>query len=43
MIYSYIFHESVNADYDEAYEWYEEQQEGLGERFYQLSGVKWIR
>jgi plasmid stabilization system protein ParE len=33
MIYRYIFHESVKADYDEAYEWYEEQQEGLGERF----------
>ena len=32
-MYRYIFHEAVKADYDEAYIWYEEKLEGLGERF----------
>jgi plasmid stabilization system protein ParE len=33
MNYSYQLHPLVKKDYDEAYEWYEEKQKGLGERF----------
>lgn len=33
MSYRYIFHADVKEDYDEGYEWYELQQEGLGEKF----------
>lgn len=31
--YKVVFHDSVNQDYFEAYAWYENIQEGLGERF----------
>ena len=37
-MYRYILHEAVQADYDEAYAWYEEKLEGLGERF--LSAIR---
>jgi mRNA-degrading endonuclease RelE of RelBE toxin-antitoxin system len=37
-MYSYILHEAVKADYDEAYAWYEEKMQGLGERF--LSAIR---
>jgi plasmid stabilization system protein ParE len=37
-MYEYILHEAVKADYDEAYAWYEEKLEGLGERF--LSAIR---
>lgn len=33
MNYSYKLHPKVQEDYDEAFEWYEDQQKGLGERF----------
>lgn len=33
MNYSYKLHPLVQDDYNEAYEWYEDQQKGLGERF----------
>jgi mRNA-degrading endonuclease RelE of RelBE toxin-antitoxin system len=33
MSYRYIFHAGVKTDYDEAYDWYELEQEGLGEKF----------
>ena len=33
MNYTLIFHDLVEADLDAAYEWYENKQEGLGERF----------
>jgi len=33
MKYNYWFHESVTIDYEEAYQWYENKEEGLGERF----------
>lgn len=35
MNYSYKLHPLVQEDYNEAYEWYEDQQKGLGERFVQ--------
>ena len=37
-MYRYILHEAVKADYDEAYSYYEEKLEGLGERF--LSAIR---
>lgn len=37
-MYRYILHEAVKADYDEAYAWYEDKLEGLGERF--LSAIR---
>ena len=37
-MYRYILHEAVKVDYDEAYGYYEEKLEGLGERF--LSAVR---
>ena len=33
MSYSYKFHPLTKKDYNEAYEWYEDKQKGLGERF----------
>jgi plasmid stabilization system protein ParE len=33
MIYSYLLHPLIRQDYHEAYQWYEEQQKGLGEKF----------
>lgn len=33
MNYSYRLHPNVQDDFTEAYEWYEDQQKGLGERF----------
>ena len=33
MIYTYRFHPHTKKDFDEAYIWYEDKQEGLGERF----------
>ena len=33
MKYDYRLHPLVQADYNEAYEWYENKQKGLGERF----------
>lgn len=33
MSYSLILHVAAKTDYEEAYEWYEAQQVGLGERF----------
>ncbi|MBD0331725.1 MAG: type II toxin-antitoxin system RelE/ParE family toxin [Chitinophagaceae bacterium] len=33
MTYHAIFHAEVKTDYDEAYVWYESQEEGLGEKF----------
>jgi plasmid stabilization system protein ParE len=33
MSYTYRLHPLTKQDYDEAYQWYEEQQKGLGERF----------
>ncbi len=35
MTYTYRFHPLTKQDYDEGYEWYEEKQKGLGERFLQ--------
>lgn len=33
MVYDLIFHTLVEADVNEAYDWYESKEEGLGERF----------
>jgi hypothetical protein len=33
MNYTCRFHPLTKQDYDEAYEWYEDRQKGLGERF----------
>ena len=33
MTYSLRFHPQVHKNYDEAYSWYEEKENGLGERF----------
>ena len=33
MSYIYRLHPLTKQDYDEAYEWYEDKQKGLGERF----------
>jgi plasmid stabilization system protein ParE len=33
MSYTYRLHPLTKQDYDEAYEWYEGKQKGLGERF----------
>jgi plasmid stabilization system protein ParE len=33
MSYTYQLHPLTKQDYDEAYEWYEDKQKGLGERF----------
>ncbi|MEO7800421.1 MAG: type II toxin-antitoxin system RelE/ParE family toxin [Ginsengibacter sp.] len=35
MTYTYIFHPLTKEDYNEAFEWYENKQKGLGERFLQ--------
>lgn len=32
MSYTYKLHPLIKQDYDEAYEWYEDRQKGLGER-----------
>ena len=37
-MYRYILHEAVKTDYDEAYAWYEDKLNGLGERF--LSAIR---
>ena len=33
MSYKLEFHNAIAKEYNEAYEWYEERSEGLGERF----------
>jgi mRNA-degrading endonuclease RelE of RelBE toxin-antitoxin system len=33
MIYTIIFHKRIGKDYAGAYKWYENQKEGLGEKF----------
>lgn len=33
MVYTVDFHSEIEGDYNEAYEWYESQKKGLGERF----------
>jgi hypothetical protein len=33
MSYTYRLHPHTNQEYNEAYEWYEYKQKGLGERF----------
>jgi hypothetical protein len=33
MKYEIVFHPEATQEYAEAYKWYEERQEGLGERF----------
>jgi plasmid stabilization system protein ParE len=33
MSYTYRFHPLAKKDYDETYAWYEDKQNGLGERF----------
>ncbi len=33
MDYNWRFHDLIQKDYDEAYEWYEKHQVGLGDRF----------
>jgi len=33
MAYSYLLHPEADKEYTEAFIWYEERQEGLGERF----------
>ena len=33
MSYKLEFHNAIAQEYNEAYEWYEERSEGLGERF----------
>lgn len=33
MTYRCVFHSDVKTDYDEAYEWYELQKKGLGDKF----------
>jgi len=38
MSYHFVLHADVKMDYDEGYEWYELQQEGLGEKF--LSAIR---
>ena len=38
-MYKVIFHADIKTDYDEAYTWYEDKLEGLGERF--LSAVRY--
>ena len=40
MSYSAKFHPSISLDYTEAYEWYEEKEEGLGQRFFDAVGMK---
>jgi len=32
--YSLTYHDKVEADIENAYQWYDEKQEGLGERFF---------
>lgn len=34
MSYTFIYHPLVQEDYNEAYEWYESKQKGLGEKFF---------
>ena len=34
MKYSLTYHDKVEADIEDAYQWYEGKQEGLGERFF---------
>jgi len=40
MSYRLDFHEEVAGDYQEAYTWYENAKEGLGERFLKMVRVK---
>lgn len=40
MIYRIDFHEDVATDYLEAYTWYEDAREGLGERFIKMVKLK---
>jgi hypothetical protein len=40
MNYKLDFHEDVEGDYLEAYTWYEEAKEGLGERFLKMVRAK---
>ena len=40
MSYAVRLHPLVKQDYDEAYEWYEDRQKGLGERFLQAARLK---
>ena len=40
MNYTLDFHEDVESDYQEAYTWYENAKEGLGERFLKMVRVK---
>lgn len=40
MSYAIRLHPLVKQDYDEAYEWYEDRQKGLGERFLQAARLK---
>ncbi|NML21833.1 type II toxin-antitoxin system RelE/ParE family toxin [Pseudoflavitalea sp. G-6-1-2] len=40
MNYQLLFHEKVYADYLEAYEWYEGNKVGLGERFLKMAQAK---
>lgn len=38
MSFRFEFHHTVAKDYNEAYDWYEQQKSGLGERF--LSAIR---
>ena len=40
MNYSYRLHPLIQQDYDDAYEWYEDKQKGLGERFLKAARKK---
>ena len=40
MSYTYRLHPLTKQDYDEAYEWYESKQIGLGERFLKQYEIK---
>lgn len=40
MSYSFHLHPNVSKDYNEAYEWYEDKQKGLGERFIKAVRIK---
>lgn len=35
MKYTFEFHPGIASDYDEAYQWYEEKSQGLGEQFFE--------
>ena len=40
MSYRLDFHEDVEGDYQDAYTWYENAKEGLGERFFKMAAEK---